>query len=62
MQQVQVAYIGSGSGGSGTLSFRGNTYPFTIGGLGVGGIGASTIDAQREVYKLPNLAMSALSW
>jgi hypothetical protein len=56
MRQVQVAYIGSGSGGSGTLYYRGNAYPFSIGGLGVGGIGASTIDAQGEVYKLRRLA------
>ncbi len=34
-------------------------YPFTIGGLGVGGIGVSTIDANGEVYKLNNLASFA---
>lgn len=56
MKQVQVAYIGSGSGGQGTLFYRGNAYPFTIGGLGVGGIGASTITASGEVYKLPSIA------
>jgi hypothetical protein len=56
MQQVQVAYIGSGSGGSGTFYYRGNAYPFSIGGVGIGGIGASTIDAQGEVYKLSSLA------
>lgn len=56
MRQVQVAYIGSGSGGTGTLFFRGNAYPFTIGGLGIGGIGASTLDAEGEVYKLHSLA------
>ncbi len=56
MQEVQVAYIGSGAGGGGTLTYRGQTYPFTIGGLGVGGIGASTISAWGEVYKLNSLA------
>jgi hypothetical protein len=56
MREVQVAYIGSGSGGSGTLFYRGRAYPFSIEGLGVGGIGASTIDATGEVYKLPSLA------
>jgi len=56
MREVQVAYIGSGTGGSGTLFFRGRAYPFSVEGLGVGGIGASTIDAAGEVYKLPSLA------
>jgi len=56
MREVQVAYIGSGTGGSGTLFFRGRAYPFSVEGLGVGGIGASTIDATGEVYKLPSLA------
>ena len=56
MRQVQVAYLASAGGGSGTLYYQGVAYPFAIGGLGVGGIGASTIDAQGEVYKLGNLA------
>lgn len=56
MQEVQVAYLASGGGGDGTLFYRGGTYPFTIGGLGVGGIGASTISASGEVYKLNLLA------
>ena len=37
MQQVQVAYIASGGAGSGTLFFRNQAIPFSIGGLGVGG-------------------------
>jgi hypothetical protein len=56
MEQVQVAYIGNAGGGSGTLFYQGSSYPFTVGGLGVGGIGASTIDAEGEVYKLHNLS------
>src|ERR1700739_2922959 len=56
MNQVQVAYIGSAGGGSGTLYYQGQAYPFKIGGLGVGGIGASSIDANGEVYKLNSLA------
>lgn len=59
MNEVQVAYIGSGGGGTGTLFFQGQAYPFTVGGLGVGGIGASTIDAAGEVYKLNNVAQFA---
>ncbi|QNT70687.1 hypothetical protein [Defluviicoccus vanus] len=56
MQEVQVAYIGSAGGGTGTLTFQGQTYPFTVGGLGVGGIGISSIDAKGEVYKLTSVA------
>ncbi len=56
MTQVQAAYIGSGSAGSGTLWYRGRSYPFKVGGLGVGGIGFSTIDAEGEVYKLNDLS------
>jgi hypothetical protein len=56
MEQVQVAYIGNAGGGSGTLNYQGTPYPFKIGGLGVGGIGASTVDAEGEVYKLHNLS------
>ncbi len=55
IHSAQVAYIGSGQAGSGTLFYRGASYPFTVGGLGVGGIGASTIDAQGEVYNLPSI-------
>ena len=56
MNEVQVAYIGSAGGGSGTLFFQGQSYPFSVGGLGVGGIGVSTIDAKGEVYNLTSVA------
>src|SRR5262245_26569065 len=36
MQEVQAAYIGSGSAGTGVLAFRGTSYPFKVGGVGVG--------------------------
>jgi hypothetical protein len=55
MDQIQVAYLASAGGGTGTLYYAGNAYPFSIGGIGVGGIGASTISAQGEVYKLASL-------
>ncbi len=55
MDQVQVAYIGSAGGGNGTLYYRGGAYPFKVGGIGVGGIGVSTLDAEGEVYKLNRL-------
>jgi hypothetical protein len=55
MHQVQAAFIGSGNGGYGTLNYQGRSYNFTVGGLGVGGIGASTIDATGEVYSLKSV-------
>jgi hypothetical protein len=56
MHEVQAAYIGSGTGGEGVLRFRGVEYPFTVGGVGIGGIGLSTIEATGEVYYLRDLA------
>ena len=55
IHQVQVAFIGSGAVGGGTLYFRGRAYPFKLGGLGIGGIGISTIDAVGTVYNLRRL-------
>ncbi|HXJ82663.1 MAG TPA: hypothetical protein VMS64_28745 [Candidatus Methylomirabilis sp.] len=55
MKEVQAAYIGSGAAGTGTLFYRGKEYPFQVGGVGVGGIGLSTVDAAGEVYNLTSL-------
>ncbi|MCG7360380.1 hypothetical protein MHZ93_03795 [Roseomonas sp. ACRSG] len=55
IEEVQVAFIGSGDAGHGTLRFRGSDYPFRVTGLGVGGIGASRLEADGEVYNLNNL-------
>jgi hypothetical protein len=55
MNEVQAAYIGNAGGGSGTLQFRGIAYPFNVAGIGVGGIGASTLDAVGDVYNLPTI-------
>jgi hypothetical protein len=52
IQQVQVAFIGSGAIGGGTLKYGGKTYPITVGGLGIGGIGASRLTATGSVYGL----------
>jgi hypothetical protein len=52
INQVQIAFIGSANLGGGTLTFNGQQYDFTIGGLGVGGIGASSIEATGEVYNM----------
>ncbi len=52
INQVQVAFIFSGNVGGGKLHYQGKTYPFSIGGLGVGGFGISSIDATGTVYNL----------
>ncbi len=57
MDQVQAAYIGSAGGGSGTLTYRGVAYPFTVAGLGVGGVGFSDLEATGDVYNLPSVRL-----
>ncbi len=52
IQQIQVAFIGSGTAGGGTLNYGGKSYPITVGGLGVGGFGASKLTATGAVYGL----------
>jgi hypothetical protein len=56
IEQVQIAFIGSGNLGGGTLFLKGKSYPFTIGGLGIGGIGVSKMEAEGEVYDLTDPA------
>lgn len=55
IHEVQVAFIGSGAVGGGTLYYRGRSYPFKLGGLGIGGFGISTLDASGSVYNLRRL-------
>jgi len=55
IEQIQLAFIGSGNLGGGTLNFRGQSHRFTIGGLGIGGFGVSKITATGEVYNLTDL-------
>ncbi|MBK0400957.1 hypothetical protein H0I76_17295 [Limibaculum sp. M0105] len=52
ISQVQVAFLFSGNVGGGKLHFNGKTYDFSVGGLGIGGIGASKIEATGDVYGL----------
>jgi len=56
IRQVQIAWIGSGNLGGGTLQFNGQSWPFQIGGLGIGGFGISEITATGEVYNLKDIA------
>ena len=55
IEQVQVAFIGSGNLGGGSLHFQGKSYRFSIGGLGVGGFGISKMTATGDVYNLKEL-------
>jgi hypothetical protein len=55
IEQVQIAFIGSGNLGGGTLFYGGKQYDFAVGGLGVGGIGVSRMTATGVVYNLRNL-------
>ena len=59
IQQTQIAFIGSGNLGGGKLFFKGKTYKFTIGGLGIGGIGITTMTATGNVYNLKEVSQFA---
>ena len=48
----QISFLVSGQRGGGTLRFKGKSYQFKIGGLGVGGIGVAKLVARGEVYDL----------
>lgn len=56
IEQVQIAFIGSGNLGGGTLTAGGKSYDFTVGGLGVGGFGLSKMVATGTVYNLTRIA------
>ncbi len=43
------------SWGSGTLTYQGKDYPFSVDGLSVGAVGAASVDASGEVYHLKKL-------
>jgi hypothetical protein len=59
IDEYQLAYIFNGNIGGGKLYFQGNTYDFKIGGVGIGGIGASHITAQGNVYNLTDVSQFA---
>jgi hypothetical protein len=59
IEQTQIAFIGSGNLGGGTLYFGGKTYSFTVGGLGIGGFGISTMKASGTVYNLSDISQFA---
>ena len=57
IDETQFAFIVGGSTGGGTLTFKGKTYPFTLGGLSVGAnVGVSKVSAAGEVYGLEKVS------
>jgi hypothetical protein len=56
IEQLQVAFIGSGGAGEGMLHFHGRSHRFSVGGLGVGGFGISKMEATGDVYNLRELS------
>ncbi|MEN3931465.1 hypothetical protein WJT86_10395 [Microvirga sp. W0021] len=54
IHSVNVAFIGGGGGGEGVLNCGGKKRAFTIGGGGIGSIGASEMRASGSVYRLDN--------
>ncbi|NLJ27871.1 hypothetical protein [Desulforhabdus amnigena] len=56
INEYELAYIFNGQMGGGKLQFQGNTYDFKLGGVGVGGIGASHISAYGDVYNLTDVS------
>ena len=56
IHQATIAFIGSAALGGGTVTYRGRSYGFNVAGLGVGGFGASRLDAVGDVYGLDRLA------
>jgi hypothetical protein len=55
IEQVQIAFLYSGNLGGGRLYFKGKSYPFSVGGLGIGGIGVSRMQAVGQVYNLKDI-------
>lgn len=55
ISQVQVAFIGSGAVGGGTLTYQGRVYRFKLGGLGIGGVGVSRLEATGTIYNMRSL-------
>jgi len=49
---VSVGFIVGGGGGEGTLTFAGQVYPITVGGIGVGMIGFAGGEMEGVAYNL----------
>jgi hypothetical protein len=56
VEAAQLRLIVGGAQGKGTLHFKGKSYPFTMKGGTVGGVGATKVTATGDVYFLENVA------
>ena len=56
ISQTRLAFLVSGNAGGGTLRYNGRDYPFAIGGLGIGGIGITKLEATGTVYNMKDRA------
>ena len=56
IEQTAVRFLIGAMIGGGTLHFKGKAHPFNVGGLGIGGLGASKMSATGEVYDLNDVA------
>jgi hypothetical protein len=56
ISQTRVGFLVSAHAGGGTLHFQGQDYPFAIGGLGIGGIGITKLEATGTVYNMQDRA------
>lgn len=59
ISQTRVGFLVSAHAGGGTLHFHGNDYPFSIGGLGIGGIGITKLEATGTVYNMKDRSQFA---
>ena len=56
INSTQMAFIISGQAGGGVLEYQGKEHKFSIGGLGVGGIGVATLNAVGAVYNMDDIS------
>lgn len=55
MTMGRGAFLISATGGDGELSFQGRTYRFKLGGMGLGLLGFTRVEAEGEIYNLSNI-------
>lgn len=59
IDETQFGFLLGGNVGGGTLKFHGKSYPFKIGGISVGDIGASKVRGSGHVYNLTDVSKFA---
>jgi len=55
IDQGQAGFIVTAGFGGGVLKYKGKTYRFKVGGLGLGGMGISSVQARGTVYDLSSI-------